>query len=49
MQNLSLIKGNSFQRKARLIATPYISQYIIFIFEKVFILEQIAENSFGAL
>ena len=49
LKNLSPINGNSFQRKPKLIPTSYILQYIIFMFKTVFILEQIAENSFGAL
>ena len=44
----SPVKGNSFQRKPKLIATPYILQYVIFIFKTVFISEQIEEGSFGA-
>ena len=48
LQNLFPINGNSFQRKPKLIATPYILQYR-FVFETVFILEQTAENRFGAL
>ena len=38
--------GNSFQRKSKLIATPYIFSSIMLVFERVFIPEQIAENRF---
>ena len=52
MQNLSLINGNGFQRKPKLIATPYILIFYssaMFVFETVSISEQIAGNSFWAL
>ena len=42
LQNLFPINGNSFQRKPTLTS-------IRFVFETVFISEQIAENRFGAL
>ena len=44
LQNLFPINGNSFQRKPKLIAIPYILQWYRFIFETTFISEQIAET-----
>ena len=49
LKNLFPDTGNSFQRKPKLIATPYICSSIRFVFETVFISGQIAENRFGAL
>ena len=49
MQNLFLINGGTFQRKPKLIATPYLYSSIRFVFETVLISEDIAENRFGAL
>ena len=44
-QNLFPNNGDSFQRKSKLIATPYIFSSIMLVFERV-IPEQIAENRF---
>ena len=46
LQNLFPINSNSCQRKPKLIATPYVLQYI---FETVFISKQISGSRFGAL
>ena len=49
MQNLFPVNGNSFQRKPKLIATFLFYSSIRFVFETVFISEQIAENRFASL
>ena len=49
LQNLFPINGHSFTRKPKLIATLVFYSSIRFVFETVFISEQIAENRFGAL
>ena len=49
LQNLFPIDGKSFQRKPKHIATLYIYNSVRFLFETIFISEQIAENRFGDL
>ena len=50
LQNLFPNKGNSFQRKTKVIATLFFFyRSIRFVFEIEFISEKIAENRFGAL
>ena len=49
MENLFPINDNSFHRKTKLIATPYILSSMKFVFETTFFSEQIAENRFETL
>ena len=47
LQNLIPINDNSFQRKPRFIATPYVLHQ--YVFQTVLISEQIEENRCGSL
>ena len=50
LQNLFPISGNRFQRKHKLkLPLIFYSSVMRFVFETVFISEQIVENRFGAL